>query len=436
MTGHRLCLFLIAVLLGHELFGAGSYESLFRQAAELSSQRKYAEAIQCYQAALRIRPDAPEALNNLAVMYYALGDYKQAWETTAQLARGPEEFPSADLVAGLSAVRIGIPAKAIDPLERVLKREPANRDALLGVASAHVALKQLPEAAALYKKQIKLSSNDPIAWYGLAICNERMAEAASKTLAEMPGGRTYSKRLLGEFLLTRGDERLAQEAFGESAASDPAESPPEAARQFKKAKSLAEASRSAFLRFLQIAPDSWQSHLFLGDLNRQHRKFTDSLVEYQKAAAAQPQAPGPPLGIGTVYWELGDFDRARQYLRQALHLDPTLMTAVFELANIDVRRHRDSEAIPLLERYLKAQPDALSARADLGRAYLHREKFEDAARELRLALPADIQGEIHYQLSIALRKLGRLQQADAALRKSTDIRRHELQREQRLHSVK
>jgi tetratricopeptide (TPR) repeat protein len=435
MTGHRLCLFLIAVLLGHRLFGAGSYESLFRQAAELSSQRKYAEAIQCYQAALRIRPDAPEALNNLAVMYYALGDYKQAWETTAQLARGPEEFPSADLVAGLSAVRIGIPAKAIEPLERVLKHEPANREALLGLASAHVALKQLPKAAVLYEKQIKLSSNDSIAWYGLAICNERMAEAASKTLAEMPGGRPYSKRLLGEFLLTRGDERLAQEAFGESAASDSAESP-EAARQFEKAKSLAEASRSAFLRFMQIAPDSWQSHLFLGDLNRQHRKFTDSLVEYQKAAAAQPQGPGPPLGIGTVYWELGDFDRARQYLQRALHLDPNLMTAVFELANIDVRQHRYLEAVPLLERYLTAQPDAFSARADLGRAYLHLEKFEDAARELRLALPADTHGEIHYQLSIALRKLGRLQEADEALRKSTDIRRHELQREQRLHSVK
>jgi tetratricopeptide (TPR) repeat protein len=435
MTGHRLCLFLIAVLFSHGLFGAGSYESLFRQAAELSSQRKYAEAIQCYQAALRIRPDAPEALNNLAVMYYALGDYKQAWETTTQLARGPEEFPSADLVAGLSAVRIGISDKAIKPLERVLKRDPANRDALLGLASAHVALKQLPEAAAIYQRQIKLSSNDSIAWYGLAICNERMAEAASKTLAEMPGGHAYSKRLLGEFLLSRGDERLAQEAFGESAASDPVEAP-EAAREFEKAKSLAEASRSAFLRFLQIAPDSWQSHLFLGDLNRQHRKFADSLVEYQKAAAAQPRDPGALLGIGTVYWELGDFDRARHYLQQALHLDPTLMTAVFELANIDVRQHRYLKAVALLETYLAAQPDAFSARADLGRAYLHLEKFEDAARELRLALPADTHGEIHYQLSIALRKLGRLQEADEALRKSTDIRRDELQREQRLHSVK
>ena len=435
MIGHRHRLLLIAVFLCQGLLAGDNYESLFRQAANFSSQRKYVEAVQCYQAALKIRPHAPEALNNLAVMYYALGDYKRAWETTIQLIRGKQDSPSVDLVAGLSAVRIGIPAEAVAPLERILRREPTNRDALLGLASAHVALNQLPEAAAIYQQQIKRSSNDSIAWYGLAICNERMAEAASKTLAEMPGGRAYSKQLLGEFLLSRGDEKLAQEAFGESAASGSPRSP-EAARQFEKAKSLAKASQAAFVRFLQIAPDSWQSHLFLGDLNRQHRKFADSLEEYKKAAAAQPQDPGPLLGIGTVYWELGDFDRAEQYLRQVLHLNPNSMTAIFELANIDVRRHKDLEAIPLLETYLKAQPDALSARADLGRAYLHLKKFEEAARELKLALPVDTGGEIHYQLSIALRKLGHAQEADGALHKSAEIRRAELQREQRLHSVK
>jgi tetratricopeptide (TPR) repeat protein len=431
---HRYCLVLVAVLLCGTLLAGDDYESLFRRAASLSSQRKYAEAVQCYQAALKIRPDAPEALNNLAVMYYALGHYEQAWKTATHLIHSQQDFPSVDLVAGLSAVRIGIPAEAIGPLERIVRREPANRDAVLGLASAHIALNQVPEAAAIYEQEIKRSPDDSVAWYGLAICNERMAEAASKALAEMPGGRAYSKQLLGEYLLSRGDERLAQEAFGESAASA-ATSSPEAARQFETAKSLAKASQAAFERFLEIAPDSWQSHLFLGDLNRQHRKFADSLAEYKKAAAAQPQDPGPLLGIGTVYWELGDFDRAEQYLQHALQLNPDSMTAIFELGNIDVRRHRDAEAIPLLTKYLKAQPDALSARADLGRAYLHLEKFADAARELRLALPADTQGEIHYQMSLALRKLGHLQEADEALHQSAAIRRAELQREQRLHSV-
>ena len=86
----------------------------------------------------------------------------------------------------------------------------------------------------------------------------------------------------------------------------------------------------------------------------------------------------------------------------------------------------------MLQQYLAAQPDAAMAHADLGRAYLHLNDVENAARELQLALAADTQGDIHYQLSLALRKLGRNQEAEEAVRASKEIRQSELKREQRL----
>ena len=107
---------------------------------------------------------------------------------------------------------------------------------------------------------------------------------------------------------------------------------------------------------------------------------------------------------------------------------------MFELANIAVRRHADAQAITLLVRYLAAQPDALAAHADLGRAYSHLGRYEEAARELSKAAAADDRGDIHYQLSIAFRRLGRAQEAEAALQESTALRQAQLQREQRLHS--
>jgi lipopolysaccharide biosynthesis regulator YciM len=122
-------------------------------------------------------------------------------------------------------------------------------------------------------------------------------------------------------------------------------------------------------------------------------------------------------------------------LQKTLSRNPQAMQAVFELANIAVRRHADADAIPLLIRYLKAQPDALAAHADLGRAYLHLGQYENATFELRQAAAADYQGEIHYQLSTALRKLGRLEEADAALKESSDIRKAEALRDQRRHEV-
>lgn len=424
-----------ALLMGALLACAGEYEDLFQEAAALSQQGKFDQAIAKYKAALRLRPGAPEALNNLAVMYYQAREYGDAWETASRIWKSHPEMSSAALIAGLSAVQLKKPADAIAPFERALAGSPDNRDAILGLAAAHLALNQLPESAKLYERQTAHSPNDADAWYGLAICYERMAEGASRKLAKMRGGAFYSKRLLGEFLSASGDAQLAREAFGESAGAA-ADASPEAATEYARARNLAEKSRNAFQHLIAVAPESWQANLFFGDVERQHRNFQQALGHYEKAASQKPDNVAALLGIGTVHWEMGEFDQAEESLRQALRLNPDALQVTFELANIAVRKHQDDRAIPLLKKYLTQQPDAFAARADLGRAYLHLGEFTLAAEELGKATPADTQGDIHYQLATALRKLGRDREADEAMKQSSQIRKAELKREQRLQSGK
>ena len=423
------------LLMGAFLASAGEYEDLFQEAAALSRQGKFAQAITKYKAALLLRPGAPEALNNLAVMYYQTREYGDAWETASRIWKNHPEMSSAALIAGLSAVQLKKPTDAIAPFEQALAESPNNRDAILGLAAAHLALNQLPEAAGLYERQAARAPGDADGWYGLAICYERMAEGASRKLAKMPGGGFYSKRLLGEFLSASGDAQLAREAFGESAGAA-TDASPEAAAEYARARDLAGKSRDAFQHLVTAAPDSWQANLFFGDVERQHRNFQQALAHYEKAARQKPENSAALLGIGTVHWEMGEFDRAEKWLTQALRLNPDAIQATFELANIAVRQHRDDHAIPLLKKYLAQQPDAFAARADLGRAYLHLGQFALAAEQLGKATPADTQGDIHYQLAIALRKLGRDREADEAMKRSAEIRKAELKREQRLHSGK
>ncbi len=422
-------LFLLAVPLA-----AQSYETLFQEAAKLAGEGQYEQAIVKYQAALGLRPGAPEALNNLGAMLYAAHRYPEALEAVSGIWREHPEMESAALIAGLAAVQCNRAPDAIAPLEQVLARNALQRDALIGLATAYLALGDLGRAAEFYQRQTAQEPKDSEAWYALAICYERMAEAASRKLAGMPGGFVYSKQFLGEFLLSRGDVQLAREAFGEAKADvQPA---PEAAAQYETARKLASQSRLAFETFIALAPDSWQAHLFLGDIDRQHRNFASALLHYGKAAQAQPANPAPRLGMATVYWELGDFDQAVKYLRETLRLNAHSAQATFELGNIAVRQHQDAEAIPLLTSYLAVQPDALAARADLGRAYLHLGQFQEAAAQLRQAAPSDDLGDIHYQLATALRKLGRTAEADDALKESTRLREGQLERERRLKSGK
>ena len=424
---------LIGLLLTAAAFYADDYADRFRQAATYSQQGNYEQAILQYQAALQIRPGAPEALNNLAVMCYAARKYAEAFSAASQIWESHGELRSAALITGLAAVQCNRPRDAIAPLKKLLSADPANRDALLALASADYALNELPDAIEVYKRDIAHSPQDANAWYGLAICYERMAENASKQLSQMPDGAGYSKRLLAQYLQSAGNSKLAGEAFGEAETN--AVASPEADKQYQLARGLAGQSRNAFEQFIQLAPDSWQAAVFLGDVDRQHGNLPSALTHYQKAAGEQPKNPAPLLGLGTVYWELGDFDRATSYLRETLQLNPQSSQAVFELANIAVRRHLYAESLPLLKQYLALQPDALAARADLGRAYSHLGQYKDAVTELTKAADIDEGGDIHYQLSIALRKLGRTPEADAALKRSGEIREARLKREQRLHAA-
>jgi tetratricopeptide (TPR) repeat protein len=410
---------------------ADDYAELFRKAAAYTQQGRYEQAIAEYKAALAIRPGAPEALNNLAVMYYELGKYSDAFDIASKIWANHPELKSAALITGMAAIQTNRPKEAVPPLEKILASNPADRDALLGLASARFALNEFSEAAQLYEKQTVYSPNDSKAWYGLAICYEKMAENASKQLSRTPGGAAYSRRLLAEYLQSAGDDKLAAEAFGDSKAMA-TDSSPEALKQYETARRLSEKSRTAFERFVNLAPDSWQTSVFLGDVDRQHGNLVSALAHYKKAADEQPKNPAPLLGLGTTYWEMGNFDRAAACLKQTLALNPNAHQALFELANIAVRRHAEAEAIPLLKQYLAAQPDALAAHADLGRAYLHLGQYKDAVAELTRAAESDERGDVHYQLSIALRKLGRIEEADSAMKKSTELREAQLQHERQL----
>jgi len=423
----------VCLLPGGGILQADEYTDLFQKAAAYGSQGKYQQAILVYQAALKIRPGAPEALNNLAVMYYEAHDYRKAFDTASPIWAGHPELKSAALITGMAAVQCNLPQEAIAPLEKLLDADPLNRDGLLALASAYLALKQIPKAIEIYERETAASPNDSIAWYGLAICYERSAEQASKTLAGMRGGSGFSKRLLAEYLQSAGDTKLAEEAFGE-AQTGGATTGGEAARQYDIARDLAAKSRAAFEKFVSIAPESWQADVFLGDVARQHGDLASALAHYQKAAQKQPGNSASLLGMGTVYWEMGNFDQAVPCLRKTLELNPQASQAIFELANIAVRRHSEQEAIPLLKEFLAAQPDALAAHADLGRAYFHLEQYANAAVELEKAAIIDERGDIHYQLSVCLRKLGRTQEADSALKRSQEIREGQLERERRLHT--
>jgi tetratricopeptide (TPR) repeat protein len=112
---------------------------------------------------------------------------------------------------------------------------------------------------------------------------------------------------------------------------------------------------------------------------------------------------------------------ARSY-RRALEIDPGLVPAMINLANIHYGQEHLPEAEALYERAIEFDPNVFEAHFNLGNVHHDLGRLEDAraAYEAALRLNADY-AEAHFYLAVTLEKLGRSQQARAHWRRYRDL---------------
>jgi len=189
-----------------------------------------------------------------------------------------------------------------------------------------------------------------------------------------------------------------------------------------RAESARELAKAAFVKVLTLSPGSWQGQLLLGDLYRQHKKWDLAISHYSSALQIKPDSPAPHLGLAAIYWENGQFEKAQPELQTVLHLDPDNIQAMSEFADILVRQHHFGDALPYLLKVADRDPALLLTHANLGKVYAHLDRVSEAIDELLLALPSDLQGELHYSLFRLYTKQGKTQEAHEALTESERLR--------------
>lgn len=104
-------------------------------------------------------------------------------------------------------------------------------------------------------------------------------------------------------------------------------------------------------------------------------------------------------------------DALRGYQR-ALELDPYLVPAIINLANIHYTREQIAEALALYERAIALDPDVFEAHFNLGNALHDLGRYAEAAERYRDALERNpVYADAHFYLAVALEKDGRSQEA-------------------------
>jgi tetratricopeptide (TPR) repeat protein len=199
-----------------------------------------------------------------------------------------------------------------------------------------------------------------------------------------------------------------------------------------QAESARRLAGAGFRRAMSLNPNSWQGQLLLGDIYRQRKDWEAAISHYNMAAQLKPSSAAASLGLATLCWENGWFDRAETALHRVLELDPENAQANLELGDIYVRAHRFDEALPLLQKALAHDTHhSLLIHADLGKSYAGMGEVDRAVAELTQATPLDTSGEIHYQLYRLYQTQGQPGLAQEALTESERLRRQDAQDRQR-----
>lgn len=177
-------------------------------------------------------------------------------------------------------------------------------------------------------------------------------------------------------------------------------------------------------------PDSWRTHQLRGEGYALRQDLGNALKEFQLALQLRPNDSELHEALGEVYLDNHSDDDAQRELERALTLEPSRTHALYLLGRMFVQKRENEKALSYLQQALRLQPDLAEASGLLGTTYVRLGRFANAIPKLEKAAPFDHYGNVHYQLYLAYRKLGRTELAQKALARSQDLRRSSLEHDQ------
>lgn len=181
------------------------------------------------------------------------------------------------------------------------------------------------------------------------------------------------------------------------------------------------------------APESFRTHLLLGELYRQKQEDKLAQEEFSKALALKPDDPTAHLGLAGLYYYNTQFLKALGELEPLLKEDPTNPEARLLMGEVLVKQHQFSDAIPSLKMVLQEQSaNVPRVHFLLATCYAAQGQTALAISELKPVLSADVDGSFHYQMYRIYKAIGDDKSAAAALERSEMLRKKTAKEQQEL----
>ncbi|TAE68959.1 MAG: tetratricopeptide repeat protein [Oscillatoriales cyanobacterium] len=341
-------------------------------------QEKFPEAIGCYDRAIKLNPNLPQAYQNLGEALKKEGKlqeatvyYRKAIELNAANARNGSE--GEQTLAGATATNGAAvkPQPAATPAKPVVKppvQQPVN--SIINIEDPE-AYKILAEG---YFAQGKL---------------EQAISACKKALQIKPEAPLY--KMLGNALQAGGkiDE-----------------------------------AKSCYVKAIEINPNFAEAYANYGSICAQQEQWQQAVSAYEKAIAIKPDFAGALRNFGKLLAQLGKSEAAAEAWYRAFAIDPKSGTAEEHenLAKTLIEQGKVEQGIDCYRRAVELNPNAGAAYHELGELLKNQEQWEAAVDAYTNAIKTNPElSWSHNNLAESLVKLERWEEAINAYRKAIEL---------------
>ncbi len=352
--------------------------------------RKPVEAL----AHLRMLPEAEQHQPAMILLRgraeIEMGQREATWQTLAPLEAAISTDPSMAFSLGLMYSKEKLYPDAARAFEAALRQEPSNFEILYNLGLAYHLEGQRERAAEVLGRAVRVNSRSADALYHLALVMSELGQHEVATEFLIRAREMAPQR--AELSLLLAHECATQQFWPDAA--------------------------EAYEAYLRLKPDDWDATKELAFLYIVMKHYAQALPHLDGYVAARPHAPHGFYLRGLVSWHLRRPAAASADFRRALELDPRLAEAWSRLGEIAREQNDLNEAERLYRKALEIQPDEANALYGLALVLNARQQFRDAIPLLRKA--SEVRAEepaAHYQLSIAYRRLGLHDRAQAELDK-------------------
>jgi tetratricopeptide (TPR) repeat protein len=417
---------------------------------------QYEKAEAEYRDVLRAAPADPMAIGRLGIIYFEEGQLRKAFPLLKKAAEVQPDNLEVQLKLGLAYLSGQAHKEARETALQILEKQSGHQDALLLLASAAIAPKDVEETIKLIESlrendsdrlayhlalgQIALRQNDParaeiefeaaqafdpnssaihFAWGNLYWSRKDLKKANQelKTASDLSPLHSFRRLRYVDFKLQTGAVAEAKTILEEIAAKAPDDlSPRVYLMRLACGERRDEDCAARIQRILAQDATNYDALLLRGELDLAKNEPAKALREFKQLSISYPRSPQVQYLLAIAYLQNSQDAKAVldavNSLVLAVSLDPHFDEATLKLAELRIRSGQYAAAIDSLAKVIKERPQLRQAHLLLASAYLAQQNQDQALaiyRGMQELFPQDPQPP--YLIGII--QLGKRQQPDA-----------------------